>query len=196
MSGINSTTRTGAVSPESIACRDGDAAPIVGGTMGQDEEAYVPSVIKRSYKWIDGQPVLYDERIPVIRGERYRDLAVLALNLPYQGKPDSADPSYRVVEPEFKGLTNVEVMFIRMARDAAAGDREAFEKLNDRINGKPRVNVASVQANMSYAEYLQTMCSDDDVDAPTARSGMGNRKTVTSLPRMSDSDEDLDDYLQ
>jgi hypothetical protein len=74
-------------------------------------------------------------------------LAAVALSLPYD------DPLG--LDPEFDGMTNAEVMMVRMARKAAAGDLSVASELLDRVLGRPKQSVESKSLNLTYEDFLK-----------------------------------------
>lgn len=123
----------------------------------------LPVVLARQIEWVNGMPKVVDRHVPFIASDRYADLAVTAMNLPYRGRIDPTDPERirRIIEPEFEGLTNIEVAFIRQAMDAAEGDRTAFNDYQDRVIGKPKMRIASVTANVTYEDWLRQEAGEE-----------------------------------
>jgi len=96
------------------------------------------------------------------------DLAAVALSLPYkiaEIPPDLPDKEHKAAvlrqeeEMEFEGMTNVEVMLVKLARSAAAGDPEATGMLLDRVLGRPKQSVESKSMTMTYADVLKEKAS-------------------------------------
>lgn len=119
----------------------------------------------RSYRseieWVNGTPTIIDKDIISDRG--LKDLVPTALSLPYQGKiisePDENGRfvDRREIEPEFEGMTNAEVMVIKEAQRAAAGNSDATHRLLDRILGKPKQQNENLNVNASYSDYLESL---------------------------------------
>ncbi len=124
--------------------------------------------------WKDGMPVpAYVE--PVGR-EALPELGIVALSLPYKGSPaydpktgeglidvETGEPLL-VIEKEFRGMTNAEVMMIRMADKAARGSNEAFDKILDRVIGRPKQVNENLNMTMSYEEYLAKLAEEEDAE--------------------------------
>lgn len=105
-------------------------------------------------KWVNGIPVPITE--PLLQKEQVKDLALAALSLPYEGEGD-----YLGLEPELFGHTKGEVMMIRLAKHAAAGDKDAIKILLDRILGRPEQSTKSLSVKMSYEEMLAEMAKEN-----------------------------------
>ena len=102
--------------------------------------------------------------VPTISRQGIEDLAAVALSLPYKiaevplGLDDKAHAeavARREDEMEFEGMTNAEVMIVKLARSAAGGDAEATSMLLDRVLGRPKQSVESKTMSMTYADVLK-----------------------------------------
>lgn len=92
-----------------------------------------------------------------------------ALNLIYEHDPDC--------EAEFAGLTNREVMVLRLIKQATKqGDLKAFDRVADRMEGKPRQIQETFKSNKSYLEYLKELAEIEN----------GNRPAVIADTRKAD----------
>jgi hypothetical protein len=127
-----------------------------------DEEAlpppltdFAPVVInRRMIVWgKDGLPA--PATTPLITKPQIEALVSASLSLPYDGDKLG-------LEPEFDGLTNVEVMMIRMARGAANGDLELAKELLDRVLGKPKQSVESKSLSLSYEDFLNEVARKNE----------------------------------
>lgn len=77
-----------------------------------------------------------------------------ALNLIYEHDP--------IAEPEFEGLTNREVMVLRLVKQATKyGDMKAFDRVADRLEGKPRQIQETFKSDKTYLEYLQELADEE-----------------------------------
>lgn len=94
------------------------------------------------------------------------DVILAAFALPYEGTFDSSIKEY-ILEPEYEGLTNIEVACIKQAKKAASGDLEALRFTIERILGKPKQAVEQTTVTMSLKEYLSTIDIGEIVDAVT-----------------------------
>ena len=132
--------------------------------------------LRRTITWgRDGLPV--PTNVPLLSKPGIENLAVVAASLPYK-VPDLVLPPAPAVdaskmdaeryelekarliaeheaELEFDGLTNAEVMFIKIARRAASGDSAAENTLLDRMLGKPKQSVESKNLNLTYEDLLR-----------------------------------------
>lgn len=118
---------------------------------------------KRMIVWgPDGVP--RPSSVPALTPQGIGDLAAVALSLPYKiadVPPNLPDKEHqeavqrREEEMEFEGMTNAEVMIIKLARSAAGGDQEATSMLLDRVLGRPKQSVESKSMTMTYADVLK-----------------------------------------
>lgn len=110
---------------------------------------------KTLIQWKDGQPIPYTEW--VLPKNQIDQIFLAALALPYAGTIDPRNPDDILVEPEFDGLTNIEVACIKTARKAAAGDTEALKFTVERLIGKPKLQVEQTNINISLTEFLSNL---------------------------------------
>lgn len=126
----------------------------------------------------DGMPA--PSAAPMITKPALESLAGVALSLPYKIKDkvpfeltvplpvdaSQAAKNQREVDlqraeyeweqdQEFAGLTNAEVMIIRLARAAAEGNLASIESMLDRALGRPKQSMETKSLTMSYADVLK-----------------------------------------
>ncbi len=106
--------------------------------------------------WASGNPVVEYSRM--LTKDTITQLPIAALSMPYKRTEEEI---FFGEDLEFEGLTNAEVMDIRMARDAARGDKESYKIIKDRVLGKPKQEVVKTELTMSYSEYLDKIISED-----------------------------------
>lgn len=92
------------------------------------------------------------------------DVILASFALPYEGTYNDKLEQL-VLEPEYEGLTNIEVACIKQAKKAASGDLEALRFTIERILGKPKQAVEQTTVTMSLKEYLQSIDIGEVVDA-------------------------------
>jgi hypothetical protein len=93
-----------------------------------------------------GQPVV--QAVPMFTREQVADIIVAAATDLYD-----ADA---VLEPEFVGKTNLEVMVLKRTRRAArSGDMDEVESLLDRIVGKPKTTAEVTKKVITYEDALR-----------------------------------------
>ncbi len=110
----------------------------------------LPVAKKTAIEWENGVPkAVYKNITPT----SVKQLAATALSLPYQGEYIPELDIFQI-EPRFVGMSNAEVMWIKMAEKAANGDLKASEIILDRILGKPKQSVESATMTMNYTEFL------------------------------------------
>lgn len=130
-------------------------------------------------KWTpEGLPV--PTSVPTISKQALTQLADVALSLPY------TDPLG--IDKEFEGMTNAEVMMIRLARRAAGGDMAAAESLLDRVLGRPKQSVESKSLRLSYEDFIKERA------AAAGREPPSDERVVDAEvidPKKDKGDEDL-----
>lgn len=93
-----------------------------------------------------GLPVL--KIAPVFTKKQVVEVLNRAIAMPYE------DPLG--LEPQFAGMTVLEVMMIKRAQRAAlTGDDREVESILDRLLGKPETSSKSVSVSASYEDYLK-----------------------------------------
>lgn len=92
-----------------------------------------------------GEPVV--TTVPVVTRAQTHDALHAVLAQTYD-----ADP---ILEPEFVGRTNLEVMLIRRVRHAAkSGDADEVDALLDRVLGKPKQTSEVRRVELTYEELV------------------------------------------
>lgn len=119
------------------------------------EDAHTPM---RSYEsfivWKDGLPTVTYRRM--LTPDTLGDLPIAALSLPYK----RSDRDILLdIDTEFDGMTNAEVMNIRLARKAAGGSLDAAKILQDRILGRPKQQVETHTVSETYTQYLERLAA-------------------------------------
>lgn len=95
-----------------------------------------------------GEPVV--STVPTFTKAQIKNAILAAIALPYE--PVAGDPK----EESYRGLSNLEVMLIKQARNAArTGDVFEVEKLLDRVIDKPKQTSESVRVEVGYEDYLK-----------------------------------------
>lgn len=110
---------------------------------------------KKLITWVNGMPIPYTEW--VLPKNRIDEVFLAALALPYAGTQNPHDPDDILYEPEYEGLTNIEVAAIKTARKAAAGDTEALKFTIERLLGKPRQSIDQTTVTVSLTDYLERL---------------------------------------
>ena len=108
-------------------------------------------------KWVDGKPVPTEREI--ITKEAVSELPIAVMSVPYKRTPLEIEFN---IDEDLDGMTNGEVMMLRMSRDAARGDHKATDMLLDRILGKPKMVSESKNLNLSYQDYLLELARKDE----------------------------------
>lgn len=106
-----------------------------------------------------------------VKASKVKDTLTRLWDCPYP-----ADPLF---EPDFVGLTFGQVASLRQVMDAAQGNASAFERVLDRIIGKPVQQNTNINLGGSYKDFLleiaksEGMISDEDgvIDAQYSATG-------------------------
>lgn len=108
---------------------------------------------RKLIRWVDGVPLPVDTDV-VVAGDKEIIKKVLeaAVALPYEGEGDAFN-----LWPELFGHTKLEVMMIRLARQAAGGDQDAIKIILDRLMGKPEQLSKSMEVTGTYKEFLELL---------------------------------------
>lgn len=116
----------------------------------------------RLIRWENGRPVpVY---APPLRKEQVSELLTAALSLEYTGDVNPDTGKVTNIDERFIGMTNVEVLAVRLAERAASGSDKAVTELLDRILGKPKQSHETVGVRMTYQDYLSKLEEEDDKD--------------------------------
>lgn len=126
----------------------------------------------------DANGVPVPSSAPLLSKQNVEDLAVAALSLPYVGDPLG-------LYPEFDGMTNAEVMLVKLARQAADGSMDATEILLDRVLGRPKQSVESKTFRMTYEDLLREKAA-----AAQRAEVVVVVEGVQIVPHRADADED------
>lgn len=110
------------------------------------------AVVGRMVVWDKGVPVL--SSAPVLEKAQIEELAPRALSLPYRDLIG--------LEPEFEGMSNAEVMYIKMAREAAEGDRSSRRDILDRAIGKPKTSAEVKNFNLTYEDLIKDIAAKEN----------------------------------
>lgn len=150
----------------------------------------------------DGLPV--PASVPLLSKPQIDNLAAAALSLPYQPTPPSNSlPKEKFEEEqqrylaecaEFEGMSNAEVMMVRLARAAANGDKDTANMLLDRVLGKPKQSVESKTMKLTYEDYLQELArSASGAPTPPAPASAADGRVVDISPCPPDSSPPSDE---
>lgn len=93
--------------------------------------------------------------------EQMTQLHHAALALPYEGEWDPDLQEYVPEDPRYVGMTLGEVMVLRRAIAAASGNEAAYRDIADRVMGKAKQSVESVNMDMSYTDFLDMLSRSD-----------------------------------
>ncbi len=114
-------------------------------------------------KWVDGKPVPTEK--PILSKDAVTDLPITVMSVPYKRTPLEIELHF---DEDLEGMTNGEVMLLRMSRDAARGDHKAADMLLDRILGKPKMVSENKNLNFSYRDYLEEIADREESELKEA----------------------------
>lgn len=113
------------------------------------------------FHWEEGKPVPKKGKTRRTMSKTQLEQTLFAGgSLPYMGEWDPKLQMWNI-DPSFDGLTNFEVAAIRLNQIAASGNLKAIEIVLDRTLGKPKQQIESVTARMTYAEYLDMLANEE-----------------------------------
>lgn len=108
--------------------------------------------------WEGGKPVAKYTKI--IDKEAVADLPLAVIGLPYKREALEVELG---IDEEFEGMSNAEVMMLKMARSAASGNRADRRDILDRILGKPKTSAEVKTVKIDYNDYLKKMAKEINV---------------------------------
>lgn len=111
-------------------------------------------------KWVEGRPV--PTKREIITKEAVADLPITVLSIPYRRTPLEIEFK---IDVHLEGMTNGEVMMLRVAEDAARGDHKAADMLLDRILGKPKMVSENTNLNVNYTDLLEEFAKEDESES-------------------------------
>lgn len=117
-----------------------------------------PIAKKTMIQWVNGVP---EPTYGNINPSSIKQLATTALSLPYEGDYNEK-LGINVIDPRFEGMSNAEVMWVRMAEKAAAGDIDAAKMILDRVLGKPKQSVETTTMTLTYPEFLEHLARQEE----------------------------------
>ena len=94
----------------------------------------------------------------MVTKEVLEDLPVAALSLPYKRTDEEI---FLCKDEDLEGLTNAEVMNIRLARRAARGEMDAIKTITDRVLGKAKQQIESKSITQTYTQYLEMVAEEE-----------------------------------
>lgn len=119
--------------------------------------------VRRSLEWVNGVPVPVNR--PIIDKPAIQKSMMSSLSLPYNGYwcPNRGE---WLIEERFVGMTNIEVIAVRLAEEAAAGNLSAIKEIFDRTLGKPKQSVENTNLDLTYEDYLQMIADKSKPPEP------------------------------
>ena len=107
--------------------------------------------------WEGGVP--HVEYRQMVNKDVLNDLPMAALSMPYKRTEQEI---FLDIDPEFDGMSNAEVMNIRLARRAASGEMDATKTILDRILGRPKQQIESRTISETYTQYLERIAAEEE----------------------------------
>lgn len=102
--------------------------------------------VRKTIRWQGGLPSLTNKEI--ISKPGVQKLLEVVMSMDYEGEGDP-----KGLEPELFGHSKMEVMMLRLARKAAAGDEWAVKLVTERLLGKPKQTTENINANLTFDNY-------------------------------------------
>lgn len=88
------------------------------------------------------------------------DFGLQALESPYEGGLNPETGEY-IVEPQYYGMSNGEVIWQKMATLAAAGSLDHAKYIMDRTLGKPKQSIETTNLNVNYSQFLEQLAEEE-----------------------------------
>lgn len=108
-----------------------------------DDKKPLAPIKRREIKFVDGEPVLVTQ--PQLTKTQVQDVVAVAVSTLYDGE-----------EPEFQGMTNLEVAAVKVARRMAeTGDAELLENALDRLIGKAKTVSEVHKTVVTYEQKIK-----------------------------------------
>lgn len=112
-------------------------------------------------QWVNGNPVpVYS---PPLDNQQIAQVARASLSLEYEPKKQ-LDGEVVESEKKYVSHTNLEVMFMRSAQNAAEGDLESASFVLDRVLGKPKQHSETVVINTTLEQALHAIADQMEID--------------------------------
>jgi hypothetical protein len=140
-------------------------------------------------QWHEGVPVPVN--LPKMSKQALAEQFNVFLALPYKGIKhfcEESQTSYFTPDPMYEGLTNAQVMMAKLVEQAAAGDQSATKELFDRVMGKPKQQVESVQMKLSYEDYLDELSKKEEIENMKNATNVTPREVVERMSQQTTSD--------
>lgn len=102
----------------------------------------------------------------VMAKEDIQEMKIHAATQMYHGEWDPINQTY-IVDPRYEGLSKIEVAQHKLMDKAAAGDIDALSKIEDRILGKPKQQVESLQISATLESFLEKVAKDEGMVSPS-----------------------------
>jgi len=99
--------------------------------------------------------------------EDMQEMKVHAATQVYHGDWDPVSQSY-IADPRYEGLSKIEVAQHKLMDKAAAGDTQALSQIEDRILGKPKQQVESLQINATLESFLEKVAKEEGLSVGDA----------------------------
>jgi hypothetical protein len=116
-------------------------------------------------KWVNNRPVPTNK--PILSKEAVSDLPIAVMSIPYRRTPLEKEFG---IDQDLEGMTNGEVMMLRMSEDAARGNHKAADMILDRILGKPKMVTENKNLNLNYQDFLMEIARTDESESESEES--------------------------
>jgi hypothetical protein len=119
-----------------------------------DKAKKVPS--SSAIRWENGVPI--PVRMETINKNYIPTLLEILVSEEYEGHLD--ETGERFIDSRYAGNSYLEAILRQMVEGAAAGNAKSAEMVLDRLMGKPKQAIESVNMNMSYEQFLDRLAED------------------------------------
>ena len=109
----------------------------------------------------------------VMKKEDIQEMKFHAASQMYVGDWDPVAQDY-IVDERYVGMTKLEVAQHKQMDAAARGDGQALEKIEDRLMGKPKQQVESVQISATLEDFLARVAEQEGLASNVSPNPLGS----------------------
>lgn len=114
--------------------------------------------------------IVWENGVPVkkfklqVAKEDIQEMKLHAATQTYYGDWDPINQEY-IPDPRYEGLSKIEVAQHKLMDKAAAGDIQALAQVEDRILGKPKQQVESLNISTSLESFLEKIALSENQES-------------------------------
>lgn len=135
--------------------------------------------------WENGIPIKKHKL--VVAKEDIQEMKMHAASQIYRGDWDPVNEAF-IPDPRYEGLTKIEVAQHKLMDRAASGDIQALGQIEDRILGKPKQQVESLQVNATLESFLENVAKKEGFISPLSDADVIDGEVVGYSPSSGEPD--------